>query len=109
MVLMEQLVLNYLKTNAVGKANAVKSGEIEKRFGIYGEHLRGAINGLRTDGYPICSGRNGYWYAETVEELIATRNNLKQRIEGIERALGGIENAIFNGTAIKKTKLNGGN
>lgn len=58
----------YLRENHRGMKNAVKLKHIP-----YGQRskrdVRRAIHWLRTEGVPICSYSNGYFYAETKHEI----------------------------------------
>ena len=72
-----------LKRKHRGKANAVKSPELEARFGISGPILREVVNELRCRGYPVCSDNSGYYYAATAAELAATIRQLNSRIAKI--------------------------
>lgn len=93
---MINIVVNYLKENAVGKENAVKSKQIEQIFGLRGVEVRNMVNQLRYEGVPICSGRKGYWYAKNEAEVIETLNGLKARIIGIENAVNGLEKTLIS-------------
>lgn len=65
-------ICRFLYENHRGKASAVFSREVERRFSVNGRNLRRKISKLRQEGYPICSDESGYYYAETKEELVDT-------------------------------------
>jgi hypothetical protein len=84
-----------LKRRHRGRRNAVKSALLEAGFHISGKELRDTVNALRRAGQPICSDENGYCYAETVQEIIATIRHLNRRIAGIEAARNGLIRACL--------------
>ena len=94
-----------LKRKHRGKANAVKSPELEARFGISGPTLREFVNELRRRGCPICSDSSGYYYAETEAELAATIRQLSSRIGKIAMAKSGLVRAMENYTDDGQTRL----
>ena len=94
-----------LKRKHRGKANAVKSPELEARFGISGPILREVVNELRCRGYPICSDNSGYYYAETEAELAATIRQLNSRIGKIAKAKSGLVRAMENYTDDGQARL----
>ena len=83
-------MLNCLKRRHFGRANAVKSPVLEARFGISGRVLREAVNELRCNGHPVCSDENGYYYASSEAELLATIRQLNSRISKIAKAKNGL-------------------
>lgn len=48
---------------------AWKGRHIYERLGMVGPHLRHAVHTLRCQGVPICSGPQGYWFAQTADEV----------------------------------------
>lgn len=60
----------YMRTQHKGKANAVKSREIEAAFHCKGAEVRRMVNDLRCKGIPICSCNEGYYYADSERVLI---------------------------------------
>ena len=45
--------------------------------------LRAIVHRMRENGIPICSSRNGYWHANSQEEIIDTVQMLKGRAYSI--------------------------
>lgn len=86
-------LLRYLKKKCIGRQNAVSSPALEALFRVGGGKLRRAINQLRCEGHPICSGDEGYFYAETEAELTATIRQLQSRISKIAGAKNGLVRA----------------
>ncbi|MDR0469692.1 MAG: hypothetical protein LBH09_06925 [Peptococcaceae bacterium] len=86
----ENKLLNCLKRRHYGWSKAVKSPVLEARFGISGRVLREMINELRCQGHPVCSDENGYYYASTEAELLATIRQLNSRISKIAKAKNGL-------------------
>lgn len=99
----------YMKIFHSGEACATTSKELELMFGVRGAALRKIVNDLRRKGAPIASGENGYYYAETEQELRRTIAHMKHRIAGISAAIRGLEHALerFNTTQLC-LPLNGG-
>lgn len=60
----------YLKSYHKGKRNAITARELA-HWGT-GKEIRTVVHKLRLDGYPICSGQTGYYFAETAEECRET-------------------------------------
>jgi len=80
----------FLKHNCRGKENAVTSKILECRFGCKGTDIRRMVNDLRCAGIPICSGRNGYYYATGKNEIATTVAHLDGRIQKIKAAQSGL-------------------
>ena len=79
--------------------SAVRSREIESDLDISGAAIRDAVNELRKNGYPVCSGRAGYWIAQSNAEIASTIENLKHRVAAIESAIAGLEPARLSRVA----------
>ena len=76
-------ICKYLYQYHKGKRNAIHSRQLEQLFSIDGRNLRRKISSLRKDGYPICRDDNGYYYAQTQQEIretIQRLNSLANRI-----------------------------
>lgn len=63
-------ILCYLHDHHMGEEKAILSRNLERCFALDGRSLRRKISALREDGYPICSGPNGYYFAANDEEYI---------------------------------------
>lgn len=63
-------------------------------FGVDGASIRRIINEYRSDGIPICSNSNGYYYSEEPEEIVKTIGSLKRRIASIQRAIDGLQKNV---------------
>lgn len=83
-------ILECLKTNHTGKRNAVHSAELERLFSIDDRAVRRKISALRKEGYPICSGDMGYYYAENQKEINSTVGRLKNLMTGVSDARTGL-------------------
>lgn len=57
---------------------------------IDGRNLRRKVSSLRQDGFPICSDENGYYYAETRQEINATAARLNQLLTKVSNARTGL-------------------
>ena len=71
----------------VGESGAVRRRELERLTGEDGRTIRIAIEHLRRGGVVICSGENGYFYPETVEELKAYIGREECRAKQIDSVL----------------------
>ena len=91
-----EMIANYLRENHTNEADAVNAGNLCLLFHIHKQDLRRLINYLRTTGLPICSSNSGYWYSESTVDVQNTLTALKSRIEGINRAIGGLEEYLEN-------------
>ena len=94
-------ILECLKKNHTGKRNAVHSAELERLFSIDDRAVRRKISALRKEGYPICSGDMGYYYAENQKEINSTVGRLNDLMSGVSDARTGLlfsEAAAFTST-----------
>jgi biotin operon repressor len=83
-------ICEYLRQNHEGVEKAVCSRELERLFSLDGRSLRRKINSLRQDGYPICSGVTGYFYAANQQEINGTVCRLNELILKISNARTGL-------------------
>ena len=74
----------------------VHAYELQEHFHISGPDLRAVINRLRTEGFLICSGARGYWYAENEEEAEAVIADLEHRQAGLAAACAGLSEGVRN-------------
>lgn len=91
---MDTKILRRFKRRHFGQCRAASSHQLETQLGISGRQLRQAVSDLRCAGHPICSGDDGYFYAETREELEATIRQLNSRISKIAGARNGLLRAL---------------
>ena len=61
-------IMCYLRNHHKGEDKAILSRNLERLFELDGRSLRRKISKLREDGYRICSGPRGYYYAANQEE-----------------------------------------
>ena len=102
-------LVGYLEIFHSGEQYAATSQELESAFNVKGAALRKKINTLRRKGVPIASGENGYYYAETEQEVRRTIAHMKRRISGISAAICGLEKSLEHfDTAQTRLPLNGG-
>lgn len=92
---MKAIVLHYLREEAAGKANAKKSPVLQELFNLTGSELRVIINTLRSNGFAICSGSRGYFYANSVTETADTIRQMRSRVAVIQAAIAGMESNVF--------------
>ena len=86
----EERLLEYLKLNHTGKEKAVSSKDLERLFSLNGRTIRKKINKIRQDGKPVCSDQNGYYYAETQEDINKTIRWLNDLVTGVSNARTGL-------------------
>ncbi len=87
-------LLAYLKGACSGRRYTVKGAELEQVLHLSGTDLRKLVNRLCQDGVPICSSRNGYFYARTAGEIYTTILQLQAMVRGLEAAIRGLESAL---------------
>lgn len=58
--------------------------------------LRQIVHGLRENGIPICSSKQGYWYANTDQEITDTVIQLKSRAISILAAAYRMQKNLIN-------------
>ena len=95
----ENLLCNFLKKNYFGAGNPVSSKVLEVVFQVKGTEIRKMVNQLRSTGNPICSDRDGYYYAANRNDVLGTVAQLNSRIKQISNARDGLE-SWMNGQAI---------
>ena len=86
----KEAILDYLREYHVGKYNAVHCRELENIFQLDDRAVRRKISALRQEGYPICSGDMGYYYAESQKEINSTVNRLNDLVTGVANARTGL-------------------
>ena len=90
----EEQLTAYLKGAYRGRRNTIKSAELERVLHMSGTDLRKLVNRLRQDGVPVCSSRDGYFYARTAGEVYTTILQLQAMVRGLEAASHGLESAL---------------
>ena len=63
------LIEVFLREYHMGEERAVHSKDLEALFFISGRALRKCIKQLREEETPICSSKNGYYYAKDQKEI----------------------------------------
>jgi hypothetical protein len=94
-------LLAYLQNNHTGSKNAVPSAVIEYIFCLPGSSVRQMVNRLRCEGRPVCSDANGYFYAQSRDEIDGTVSQLLSRTRKINDAAQGLilsHQVFFDGT-----------
>lgn len=90
----EEKLVAYLKGAFKGRKHTIKSAELERAMEMSGTDLRKLVNKLRRKSIPICSGRDGYFYAKTAGDIVRTIRKLKIMIKGLQAAVDGLEAAL---------------
>lgn len=89
-----RILLGCLKKYHNGADKAASSSVLEAAFAVTGREIRTAVNALRSDGEPVCSDENGYYYAANEQELQHSVRQLESRIAKMHRAKSGLEQAL---------------
>jgi len=92
----EEQLLSYLKGACPGRRYRVSGSELERALDLSGADLRKLVSRLRRRGVPIASDRQGYFYAATAGEVYTTIRQLRQMVNGLEKAIAGLETALEN-------------
>ena len=92
----EERLLSSLKGACLGSKYRVSSTELELALNLSGTDLRKLVNQLRRKGVPIASDRQGYFYAATAGEVYTTIHQLRQMVNGLEKAIAGLEDSLDN-------------
>jgi hypothetical protein len=85
-----QILAEYLMEFADGEQNAITAKKLRAMGFGDGVHIRAIVNSLRVNGYPICSSKNGYFFAHNKAEILQTVNNLRSRMKSIREAYFGL-------------------
>lgn len=64
----------------VGRDNAFPLGWYAERLGVGRRELEQAVQQLRLDGYPVCSGPDGIWLADNAVDVADTLQHLRSRM-----------------------------
>ena len=76
-----------------GEGNRITSTEISQLTSIKGAAIRNFVNNSRANFVPIASDANGYFIAETPDELDHTIAQLNSRIHKMIQAREGLKKA----------------
>lgn len=90
----EEKLIAYLKGGFKGRQRTIKSAELERAMDMSGTDLRKLVNKLRRKAVPICSGRDGYFYARTAGDIVRTIRALRVMIKGLQAAVDGLLAAL---------------
>lgn len=99
-------ICEYLRNNHNSRKTAALSKQLEAVFSCKGSELRKCINRLRSDGIPICSSVDGYFYSDSPQDISRTINQLHGRIVKIEQALHGMDMCISSERRILNAEKN---
>ena len=76
-----------------GEGNRITSAEISQATAIDGATIRQIVNRSRANFVPIASDKNGYFIAETPDELDHTIAQINSRIHKMIQAREGLKKA----------------
>lgn len=94
-------IINYIANHGT-KDNPVKNKEIASHFKMKESDIRGKINEARTNGFPICSCSNGYYYSNDKGEILKTIQSLMHRTIAVEKAVNGLLTFVRDGKAVEE-------
>lgn len=83
----------FLREFHTGRENAITSRNL-RQWGSDVE-IREMVHNLRVHGEPICSCRDGYYYAANSREVYETVQFLYNRVRSILRAYSGLEATYY--------------
>lgn len=98
LTIQEENFAEHLRIYHLGKENSVTTRNLKHI--AKGVEIREWVNRLRQAGVPICSGRNGYYYAKDSTEMKQTLNFLESHIRQAKKALDGLLDTYYE----EKTK-----
>ena len=102
----EEQLLAYLKGACPGRQHAAPGRRLRDILGVSESRLHEMVNHLRQEGYPIGSGRDGYFYIRTFGEARETEEHLARMIRGLEAArqglLRGMEEKLLERLALRE-------
>lgn len=99
---MKEEIKNFLEKSCRGAKNSITSADLQMVIGCKGTEVRTCINELRQEGVPICSWRNGYYFADTEEDVQSTIKQMKSRIRKMNQAISGLK--VYAGEQKVKSK-----
>ena len=88
----EKQLLAHLR--GADKQHPIKSADLEQALHMSGTDLRKQVNRLRHKAVPICSGRDGYFYAKNAGDILRTVRDLEGMIKGLQAAVNGLVAAL---------------
>ncbi len=85
-------IKEHTKLNPIASPEIAEIVRLETVDGKAGSNLRSVINILRDKGYAICANQDGYYYAQTAEQLREYIEEFQERIDQQQQAC----NALIN-------------
>ena len=76
----------FLREHHKGEERAIHSKELEALFSLTGRSLRRLVSKLRKEEIPICSSKDGYFYARTQEEIRKCAGMLGSLSDGVNNS-----------------------
>lgn len=98
-------LLAHLQHRHKGKEKAVCSRALEARFCVCGATIRRAVQLLRCEGHPICSGATGYFYARSLPEVRQTARLFEKRLVSAAKIKSALECAMCRMPDTGQTRL----
>ena len=81
--MLEEKLLNYMKTSCHGRENRKSGKELARTLGIHVKDLQKLVKRLRKKKKPIASDQYGYYYAATAAELCDSMDFLQGMADGL--------------------------
>lgn len=90
----EEQLLAHLKTNCAGKKNLQTRAQLVRALRVSENELQRLIHGLRVQGVPIASSRDGCFYAVDAGEVFSTIRGLERMVRGLNQSINGLTGAL---------------
>jgi biotin operon repressor len=77
------LILCSFQNDHTGKSQAISIGQLSSDFHVSKTTIRRDIAHLRRSGYPICSGKGGFYYAASLEDIDICIEKMRARAQNL--------------------------
>ena len=84
--------LLYLIPN--GHQNAIHIADLQSMTGFNSQEIKNVVQKKKKKGYPICSGRDGYWLTNSSLELKSTINLLRAHKDTLENTVDALNHTL---------------
>ena len=87
-------VVNYIIANG-SREEPITNKQISRALKLSETSIRSHINKARCEGIPICACDKGYFFSNNKWDILDTVRSLNGRVVAVEKAVGGLLNALF--------------
>ena len=95
-------LVEYLKSDHVGKGSAITGCELSDRFGKDLTTIQRYVRKSRKNGIPICSCNKGYFYAADQDEINNTVAWMNNHVTGLSNSRTNLLYAVITSKAADK-------